>query len=116
MIFTDLTIVKGLPYRRSIRVKGGVNVWPTVDDFEVRSQVRVSDDPSSTLKTDLAPYITARIDGLDIVLDLAMTGAESRTVLGGYYDIVVSDKGHTDLNAIRVLGGKFNVKPLITGG
>lgn len=116
MILTDLTIVKGLPYRRSIRVKNGTNVWPTVDDFEVRSQVRVSDDPRSTLKTDLASFITSRVEGADIVLDLAMTGAETRTIHGGYYDIVVSDKGSTDINAIRVLGGKFNVKPLITGG
>ena len=115
MLMTDLTLVGGLPYSRRIRVKKAAITWPTTNDFEVRSQVRVSASKSATLKATLTPYISASVDGEDIVLDLHMNGGSTRTLSGGYYDIVLSDKGSMDSRAIRVLGGKLTIQPLVTG-
>lgn len=115
MIMTDIEIVGGLPYNRRIRVKDAALTWPTLDDFEVASHVRVSESRLSTLKAILTPYIFPSIEGPDIVLDLNLTGSDTRTLSGGYYDIVVSDKGSTDSRAIRALGGKLKIQPLVTG-
>lgn len=115
MMNTDLNIVSCLPYNRRIRVKGAAATWPTVDDLEVRSDIRVSADKRSTLKSSLTPFITPSIIGEDVVLDLNLTGDQSETLSGGYYDIVVGDAGHIENRAIRVLGGKLTVKPLVTG-
>jgi hypothetical protein len=116
MVEVDLDVIGGLPYSRRIRITDGVNTWPTLDDFEVRSEVRVSRSSSSTLRATLGIFITSSIDGNDIVLDLQMTGSDTRSLLGGYYDIVVSDKGDVDLRGIRVLTGQLRVDQLITGG
>lgn len=113
---TTLDITGGLPYSRRIRITNGVNVWPTLDDFEVRSEVRASPHGASKLKATLSQFITPSIDGNDIVLDLQMTGSDTRALSNGYYDIVVTDKGSTDLRGLRVLRGQLTVDQLITGG
>jgi hypothetical protein len=113
---TMLVMTAGLPYSRRIRIKNVTNVWPTVDDFEVHSQIRVSNNPRSTLKGDLSEYITATIDGTDIVLDLRLTGSQTRSVSSGYYDIVISDPTPDAARGIKVLGGQIQIKPLVTVG
>lgn len=115
MVDVDLNVTGGLPYARRIRIRDGTKVWPSVDDFEVRSEVRSSNKYSSRLKFTLSPYITSSIDGSDIVLDLRMTGSETRQLYGGFYDMIVSDKGGADVRAIRILKGRLLVEHLVTG-
>jgi hypothetical protein len=111
----ELNVTGGLPYSRRIRVTNGANIWSSVDDLEVRSQVRVSPDWRSTLKASLSSFITASIDGDDLILDLKLTGSQTRTLSGGHYDIVVTDKGSDDVRGIRVLKGILRLEPLTTG-
>jgi hypothetical protein len=115
MIETPLEITGGLPYNRRIRVKNAALTWPTEDDFEVRSEIRVGPSSDSRLKASLVEYITPSVEDDDILLDLNLTGSVTRTLPGGYYDIIVSDAGSMDNRAIRVLGGKLTIKPLVTG-
>lgn len=109
-----LEITAGLPYRRRIRVTNGTSLWANLVDFEVRSQLREGKTISSTLLLDLAQFITKSLDGADIVLVLAMTGAETRTLSDGYFDIILSDPGIEDENAIPALTGKVKIGTLIT--
>lgn len=110
----DLELTSGLPYSRVVRVTGGTSIWPTLGDFEVRSQIRSGPSEDSTLLGSLMPYITPSIDGLDILVTIDMTGAETYNVPTGYYDIVLSDIGTTDVRAIPVLSGKVKVGSLTT--
>ena len=110
----DLIITAGLPFGRRVRVSGGTNVWPTLVDFEVRSQIRREPNSISELLGDLRPYITPSIDGVDIVLDIEMSGAQTRLIPEGYFDIVISDPGSTDTRAISVLTGRIKIKTLVT--
>lgn len=112
----NLKITAGLPYARRIRIKDGKNVWPSLDDLEVRSEVRVGVSSTSKLKATLRPFITPSFDLNDLILDLQMTGNATRSLLGGYYDIVVSDVGPTDTRAIKVVGGTLTVEKLVTAG
>lgn len=116
MIDTPLEITGGLPYNRLIRVKNAALTWPEEEDFEVRSQIRVSPSPKATLKGALTPFITKSIEGDDIVLEMNLTGAQTSVLPGGYYDIVISDVGSTDSRGIRVLKGKITVDHTVTGG
>ena len=110
----DLIIRAGLPYRRRARVTGAANIWPTSSDFEVRCQVRVSPDARSTLKATLTPFLTGTIDGEDVLVDLEMTGQQTRNLPGGYYDIVLSDLGVGDARAMTILFGQLKIQPLVT--
>lgn len=111
---TLLDITAGLPYNRKIRVTNGVNVWPTLEDFEVRCQVRVAANKNSTLKSTLSSYFTSSIEDNDIVIELNMTGSETREILGGYYDVIISDVGPVDARALPLLKGQVRVTPLVT--
>lgn len=111
---TDLRIVAGLPYSRRIRVVGAAATWPTVEDFEVRSQVRTGRGPTSTLLFALADYLTPSVEGGDIILDLHMTGSQTRQIKAGFYDIVISDPGEVDERAIRALHGSISIGSLTT--
>lgn len=111
---TTLTVQAGEPYSRRIRVTDGTDIWPDLDDFEVRCQVRSGTSERYSLLDDLTPFLTPDIDGDDIVIDLAMTGADTRAAKSGYYDLILSDIGETDVRAIRILDGRFEVEPVIT--
>lgn len=111
MTDTDLTLRAGVPYARRFRVVGAANVWPTLGDVEVRGQVRARRSHDAALVLDLAPYITPSIEGEDIVGDISMTGAETRTMVSGHYDIVLSDPGDVDARLVPVLQGEFKVLP-----
>lgn len=110
----DLMLTAGLPFSRRVRVSGGANIWSTLVDFEVRSQIRREADSTSELLGSLIPYITPSIDGADIVLDIEMSGSQTRIIPEGYFDIVISDPGSTDLRAISVLTGRIKLSNLIT--
>jgi hypothetical protein len=109
-----LSITAGLPYSRRMRVSGAKSVWPTADAYEVRSQIRVGKDVSSALVAELTPFLSASYDGTDIVVELELTGAETRTLGPGNYDIIISDKGAVDANGLTILSGKVKIKSTIT--
>lgn len=111
---TNLAMQAGIPYARRIRITGGKNLWATLDAFEVRSQVRSGRQVSTPLKYDLTPHLTPSFDANDIVIDLALTGAQTRTVLGGNYDMLITDAGTTDAQGMRVLHGTLTVEPTTT--
>lgn len=111
----DLVMTAGLPYRRRFRMGGVAAIWPTLPEFEVRSQIRAGKDETTELLYNLAQHITPSIDGVDIVLDLVLTGADTRVIpKKGYYDIIVSDPGVTDQRAIPASSGKIKVGLLVT--
>lgn len=110
----ELIVTAGLPYTRAIRITGGAAIWPELDQFEVRSQVRAGKTEQTALLNDLRPFITKTIVENDIVLLLSMTGAETRTLNAGYYDVILSDPGVTDARAISALSGKIKIKQLVT--
>jgi hypothetical protein len=105
----------GIPYRRRFRLVDGAAIWSTVESFEVRSQIRDKKDSSSELLGSLTPYLTKFIEGNDIVVQLEMTGAQTRTLpKKGYYDIIISDPGVEDDRAIPISSGRITVRSLIT--
>ena len=112
----ELAMTAGLPYRRRIRVTGATSMWPTLDDFEVRSQIRAGRDVNSQFLHDLGQYITPSIEGDDIILTLELTGAQTRLLpVKGNYDVIISDPGVDDAKALPALSGKIKVGQLITG-
>jgi hypothetical protein len=113
---TTLTIQAGEPYARRIRVVDGKNIWATLDLFEVRCQVRDGDSEQYPLVSDLSIYFTPSYDLNDIVIDIAMTGQQTRTVGPGFYDVFLSDVGAVDARAIRILDGNLVVLPAVTAG
>jgi hypothetical protein len=110
----DLTIVAGLSYARRFRIVGGAAVWPTLADFSVLSQVRVGNNSRSTLKTDLTPFMTPSYDAEDIVIDFALDGNQSKTVHGGYYDVVIADANDPNARGLVILSGRLQVNQLVT--
>jgi hypothetical protein len=111
---TPLDVQAGIPYSRRIRITNGKNLWANLADFEVRSQVRAGRQITSQLKADLGPFLVASFDGNDIVIDLTLTGADTRALVGGNYDILVTDTGATDARGLRVLHGNLTVAPTTT--
>lgn len=107
-------ITAGLPFARRIRVANGKNFWSELTDFEVRMQVRASKAYTSELLFDFTPWLVTTFDGNDIVIDWNLTGAQTRAVKSGYFDLVLSDVGTTDGSAIRALSGYFKVSSTTT--
>jgi len=99
-----LSITGGLPYSRRFRLINGTTVWPTLGDFEVRSQMREGQTVTSALLADLRLFMTPSLDDTDIIISLSMTGAETRALpKAGFYDIVISDIGTDDAQAVLVV-------------
>lgn len=116
---TDLTITKGLPFSRVIRVTGGKNVWPELDDFEIRSELREKQLPTSQFIMALHVFMTAEYgtgdEADDILIHWEMTGADTRSIPSkGKFDIILSDPGVTDARAIPVVSGSIALAFLTT--
>lgn len=113
---TDLTMTRGLPFRRSVRIVDGTSLWPTLDDFEVRMQARTGQGETYPLVLDFTPHLTPSVDGADIVVDISLTGEETRALAEsqGYYDMLVSDVGVVDEEAIKALDGRLTIGPTVT--
>lgn len=114
----DLEMTAGLPYTRRVRVTGAALVWPDTDSFEVRSQFRAGKTPDTALIADLGQFLTSSVQAGDIVIDIALSGADTRALLPnlkGYYDIVISDPGIEDLRALPILSGRVKLGTLVTG-
>lgn len=122
---TDLEIVAGRPFAREIRAVGQAAIWPTVNSVEVRSQARIGPsenypliDEDGTLGN-LHQWMTVSIDGADVVIDMSLTGAQTRALAekitnNTYYDVWLSDVGPTDARALRLLQGRLLKESSIT--
>lgn len=114
MTTVDLHITAGLPYHRRMRIVGGASAWPTLQHFEVKSHVRSSESHKATLRFDFTPFLSREIDGSDIVVDLKLTGKDTKSVKSGYYDLIISDVGEVDARAIPVLSGRVILTRVVT--
>ncbi len=120
VVETNFTIIRGLPFRREIRIEGGKNVWSGLSDFEVRAQLRKKKAMDSELICDLHTFMTkaygvdTQVD--DIIITWSMTGSETLSALTakGYYDVIVSDSGSTDARAIEALSGVIALDGITT--
>ncbi len=113
----ELDLTAGIPYARRFRLTNGKNVWPELIDFEVRSQIRAGKSDQTELLYNLAQHITASFDGLDIALDLSLTGQNTRDIPAGYYDIVLSDPGTADVRAVPLIPpSKIKIARTVTAG
>lgn len=111
----DLTMVQGVPFSRQIRVAGGTAVWSDLTQVEARAQVRRGEEVASPLVVDLTPNLTVSIDGTDIVVNISLTGAQTRLVpRDGFYDVILSDVGMTDARALKILSGKLILETTVT--
>ena len=112
----NLSIVGGLPYKRKFRLLNGTAVWPTLANFELRSQLRKQASVDADLLLNFADYMTPTIEGADIVITLTMTGAQTRSLPAtGYYDIILSDPGEDDAKAVCVVpASKITKSTLVT--
>lgn len=113
----EVLVTGGLPYGRRIRFEGVINndLWPDLNSLEVRSELRVGKAYTTALIKDLRPYLTPVIEGSDLVVELNWTGADTRELVNGYFDIIVSDPGPEDARALRVGPFKVKVKSTTTG-
>lgn len=109
-----LELTAGLPYARRIRMTDGKLAWPLLTDFEVRSHVRAGKDTTSPLLYDLAVHMTPSYDVNDILVDISLTGAQTRLIPPGNFDVIISDPGVEDVRAVRLASGKIKVASLIT--
>lgn len=112
---TNLAAPLGLPFARNIRVVGAKNVWPDLEDLEVRSQLRASASSAAALIANFHPFMSWDFDDDDLVITWSMTGADVRAInRDGFYDVVVSDAGETDARAIVILAGQFTFPETVT--
>lgn len=106
----SITVVAGQPLNRQIRAVGVKDVWPTLDAFELRAQLRTGSGTSARLIANLHDYMTKVFDGDDLVITWTMSGAQTRTLYGkvwglfktGYFNIILSDPGDEDAKALIV--------------
>lgn len=115
----EITITRGLPFSRTIRVTGGKNIWPNLVDFEVRSHLRKKKDPTSLLILVLHDYmeksygVDTQAD--DIIITWTMTGAETLEITDkGYFDVLLSDPGADDERGLRAVMGSIKLEDLTT--
>lgn len=110
----ELSMVAGLPYQRRFRIVSGAKIWPDLETFEVKSQIRLRKTVDSELLKELTPFLTSAFDGDDITVDLILTGEQTRSMVKGYYDIVISDVGTVDARAMTIASGKVKVGTTVT--
>lgn len=110
----DLEMTAGLPYNRRFRVVGGAAIWDAEEKFEVRSHIRQRKTQDSQLLKDLSPYFSSSVVEGDILIDLSLTGEQTRGFVKGYYDIVISDVGTVDARALTISSGKVKVGTTVT--
>lgn len=110
----DLELVAGLPYARRFRVTGAASIWPTVESFEIRSHIREGRNENTPLVGRLDLFLTSTIEGQDVVVDLTLTGEQTRSIVKGFYDIIISDPGTEDARALSISSGKVKVSYLRT--
>lgn len=113
----DLRLVGGRPLALRARVPGGKAIWSDLADCEVQGQIRATVN-SPAVAFDLTPHLTVAYDGLDVVVDVVLTGADTRSLAAsarhGVYDVFLSDVGAVDARAIQLLHGTVAVTTPVT--
>lgn len=107
-------VVQGVPWSTTVTVVDAKLTWPSLDDLEVRSEVRDGPSLDYALIADLRAFMDVSFDGDDLVIAISASGSHTRAWRSGYYDIFVSDVGTVDARAIRPLHGEFVVASAVT--
>ena len=107
---TILPLVQGVPLDLSITVEGGAARYP--DGHEVRGEIR-STPAGRTLLFALTPYLSSAVVGEDVVVDLHLTGAQTRQISGGALDVFIAE-GPEQAQALRIFDARLEVTRAIT--
>lgn len=118
----ELTMTSGRPLSQVIRVVDAKNIWPTVEELEVRAQLRTGKSTSDALIANLHDYMTWVFDVDDLVISWTMTGEETRDLYAltwgyfktGYFNVIVSDIGTVDGRALVVPTVSLKAVPTTT--
>lgn len=111
---TELNATAGLPFSKAVRLANGKDIWGALEECEARMQIRVNEDPGSKLKYDFTSHLRLEFDLNDILIKWDLSGAETRLLKSGYYDLIISDAGPSDDRAIRLLHGPFVLDSVTT--
>jgi hypothetical protein len=105
-----LSMTAGAPFHQRIRMVGVKSIWSTVELLEVRAQMRVGPKSSDDLIVNLHDFMTYSFVGDDLVIDLDMTGGQTRALYTlqwgpfkkGYFNVIASDVGVEDARSVVV--------------
>ena len=107
-----LVSTAGKPWSQSIRIVGAKTYWNSVDELEVRSQLRAGRDTSAALIANLHEYMTWAFDTVtpeDLIITWQMSGEATRKFYAeaawgktrkGYFTVNITDVGTVDAHAI----------------
>lgn len=108
---TPLAITQGEPFALTATVTDGALIYP--ENAIARGQIRKA--AGNRLYLSLSERITIGYDGDDLILSMQLTGADTRKVQPGVYDVFVQDFGDPDeTRAIRILHGPVEVEYAVT--
>lgn len=117
-----LTMFAGKPFSQIIRVPDAKLMWPNLEDFEVRAQLRTGKSIKDLLISNLHLFMTWDFDDNDLVITWAMPGEKTRELYNkrwgyfktGYFNVVVSDIGVVDAKALVVPTVTLTIKDITT--
>jgi hypothetical protein len=104
-----LPVVQGAPLDLTITVEGAAARWP--DGREARGQIRAQPE-SALVIFDMTPHLTTSVDGADVLVELHLTGAQTRKIVDGVFDIFVA--GPEQTAPLKVWGGAVKVELAVT--
>jgi hypothetical protein len=107
-VSTPIDVVQGVPLDIQVTVEGGAARW--TGERIVASQVR---NASGRLLVDLSEFFTSAVVGADVVVEAHLTGAQTRLLRSGVYDVFVYDDP-TQARGLRVLDGELRVARAVT--
>lgn len=104
-------ITQGEPYTLAATITNGAVEYPS--GVTVAGQIRKS--AHNRLWLDITDRLSTSVSGSDLVLTLELTGADTRQVRAGVYDIFIFDAGDEDQSrAVRILHGPVTVEYAVT--
>lgn len=114
----------GIPWDRQVQITDGKDRWATLGAFEARMQIRDGVSSTSALRYDMTPHLVKAFGtggtANDIFISWSLSGAETRVLRAAcgdkerFYDLLVSDPGVTDEEALYVLHGRIRVNSTVT--
>ena len=109
----DLHVAMGQPLQRQfdIDLPIGRDWWTALEDFEVSMKVREGRKNTSAETFDFFPFLDVTMPSADrVTIVLMMTGEETLTVKGGYYDLNLSNPGDEDARIFPIAVGAVRRK------
>lgn len=104
-------ITQGEPYTLAATITNGAVEYP--GGVTLTGQIRKS--AQNRLWLDITDRLSAAVSGNDLVVTLALTGADTRQVRAGVYDIFIYDAGDAEQSrAVRILHGPVTVEYAVT--